>query len=193
MSLEEIKIILIWIMETGPPLTETEHIHSNRWFTTRESIKMRKISPRQNVVNDPMVSELDPDAPLRQGKGLLPEDEENERKLLKRVFDYLRIGNLKAAQQVCRDSNNAWRAASLSGTHNFDSDKLNNNWRRMCFQMSRQQQVNRYERAVYGAVCGDLDSVIPVCQNWEDQLWAHFNAIYVWKLEEVYRQLSHGS
>jgi nuclear pore complex protein Nup107 len=55
----------------------------------------------------------------------------------------------------------------------------------MCFQLARQAQMDRYERAVYGAVCGDLDSVVPVCQTWEDQMWAHFNAIYIWKLEEV--------
>lgn len=168
-------------MDTAPRTTETEYIQSNRWFVTREYIKMRKFAARQNY-NDPVTSELDPDAPLRQGKGLMAEDEENERKLLKQVFAHLRIGDVKGAQQVCRDSNNQWCAASLSGKH---AEGLNNNWRKMCFQLARQPQVDRYERAVYGAICGDLDSVLPVCQTWEDQLWAHFNAVYTWKLEEV--------
>ncbi len=109
----------------------------------------------------------------------MAEDEENERNILKQVFAYLRIGDIKSAQQVCRDSNNFWRAASLSG------NKENVLWRKMCFQLARQPQMDRYERAVYGAVCGDLDSVVPVCLSWEDQMWAHFNAIYAWKLEEV--------
>jgi nuclear pore complex protein Nup107 len=185
-SLEETRIILSWLTNTAPRITETEYIQSNRWFVTRENIKMRKVTGRQNTFNDPIISELDPDAPLRQGKGLTPEDEENERKLLKQVFAYLRIGDIKGAQQVCRDSNNYWRAASLSGKKSLEGvEDLNNSWRKMCFQLARQPQVDRYERAVYGVVCGDLDSVVPVCQTWEDQMWAHFNAIYTWKLEEV--------
>jgi nuclear pore complex protein Nup107 len=145
---------------------------------------MRKVTGRQNTLHDPIVSELDPDATLRQGKELMNEDAENERKLLKQVFAYLRIGDIGLAQQACRDSNNHWRAASLSGS-SPNKEKLNNHWRKMCFQLARQAQMDRYERAVYGAVCGDLDSVVPVCQTWEDQMWAHFNAIYIWKLEEV--------
>ena len=184
-SLEETRIILKWLTETAPRITQTEYIQSNRWFVTRENIKMRKVTAGRTSLshnNDPVVSELDPDAPLRQGKKLMSEDEENERKLLKQVFAYLRLGDIKGAQQVCRDSNNFWRAASLSASFGQD---LNNNWRKMCFQIARQPQVERYERAVYGVVCGDLDSVVPVCQTWEDQLWAHFNAIYTWKKEEV--------
>lgn len=183
-SLEETRIILTWLTDTAPRITEPEYIRSNRWFVTRENIKMQKVTGRQNTSNDPIVSELDPDATLRQGKGLMAEDEESERNLLKQVFAYLRIGDIKGAQQVCRDSNNHWRAASLSG-NSMDPTELKNNWRKMCFQLARQPLVDRYERAVYGVVCGDLDSVIPVCQSWEDQLWAHFNAIYLWKLEDV--------
>jgi nuclear pore complex protein Nup107 len=183
-NLEETRIILTWLMDTAPRITEPEYIQSNRWFTTRENIKMQKVTGRQNTLNDSIVSELDPDATLRQGKGLVTEDEDNERKLMKQVFAYLHIGDIKGAQQVCRDSNNHWLAASLSG-NSVDPTKLNNNWRKMCFQLARQPQVDRYERAVYGVVCGDLDSVVPVCESWEDQLWAHFNAIYLWKLEEV--------
>ena len=184
-TLEETRIILSWLTETAPRITDSEYIQSNRWFVTRESIKMRKVTNRQNTFNEPIISELDPDAPLRQAKGLMTEDEENERNLLKQVFAHLRIGDLKGAQRLCRDSNNHWRAASLSGKSSSDPGNLNNSWRKMCFQLARQPQVDRYERAVYGIVCGDLDSVVPVCQTWEDQMWAHFNAIYTWKLEDV--------
>jgi nuclear pore complex protein Nup107 len=142
---------------------------------------MRQLTGRSSGL-EPVVSELDPDATLRQGKGLVEADEGNERKILKQVFQYLRSGDLKGAQQICRDSNNQWRAASLSG---MSPDKLNNGWRKMCFQLARQPQADRYERAIYGVVCGDLESVLPVCQTWEDHMWAHFNAVYAWKLDEV--------
>jgi nuclear pore complex protein Nup107 len=35
--------------------------------------------------------------------------------------------------------------------------------------------VSKYERALYGALSGDLQSVLPACETWEDQLWAHIN------------------
>ena len=184
-SLEETRVILKWLTDTAPRITQPEYIQSNRWFVTRENLKMRKVTAGRTSLahnNDPVVSELDPDAPLRQGKVLMLEDEENERKLLKQVFAYLRLGDVKGAEQVCRDSNNFWRAASFSAS---SGPELNNNWRKMCFQIARQPQVEKYEKAVYGVVCGDLDSVVSVCQTWEDQLWAHFNAIYTWKMEEV--------
>jgi nuclear pore complex protein Nup107 len=38
-----------------------------------------------------------------------------------------------------------------------------------------QPVVSKYERALYGALSGDLQSVLPACETWEDQLWAHVN------------------
>ncbi|KAJ3194642.1 hypothetical protein HDU82_002376, partial [Entophlyctis luteolus] len=32
-----------------------------------------------------------------------------------------------------------------------------------------------YERAVYGALAGSVDTVLPVCKTWEDYVWAHYN------------------
>jgi hypothetical protein len=31
------------------------------------------------------------------------------------------------------------------------------------------------ERAVYGVLSGDLESVLPMCHSWDDHLWAHLN------------------
>jgi nuclear pore complex protein Nup107 len=182
-SLEETQVILRWSMDTATPPSDTEYIQSTRWLVTREEIKMRKLTGGRGFT-EAIVTELDPDAPLRLGKSLMAEDEETDRTLLRQVFQYLRVGDLRSAQRVCHDSNNQWRAASLAG-YSIDTGQLNGNWRRMCFQIARQPLVERFERAVYGVVCGDLDSVVPVCNSWEDQLWAHFNAIYIWELEEV--------
>ena len=96
-SLEETRIILKWLTDTAPRITQMEYIQSNRWFVTRENIKMRKVTAGRATLspnNDPVVSELDPDAPLRQGKSLIPEDAENERKLLKQDLTLFR-SNLK--------------------------------------------------------------------------------------------------
>lgn len=38
--------------------------------------------------------------------------------------------------------------------------------------------VDPYERALYGSISGDVDSVLPVCTSWEDHVWAHVNALF---------------
>ncbi|KAI9750668.1 MAG: hypothetical protein M4579_006364 [Chaenotheca gracillima] len=50
-------------------------------------------------------------------------------------------------------------------------------WRRMCFYLAREGGVDEYERAVYGLLGGDLDSVMDVCTTWDDYLFAHYNAL----------------
>lgn len=47
-----------------------------------------------------------------------------------------------------------------------------------CFIVFSQSSVKAYERALYGALAGDLHSVLPVCESWEDHLWAHINALF---------------
>lgn len=37
--------------------------------------------------------------------------------------------------------------------------------------------MDAYERALYGAISGDVTSVLPVCSSWEDNVWAHVNAL----------------
>lgn len=32
---------------------------------------------------------------------------------------------------------------------------------------------NRFEAALYGALCGDVRSMLPACDSWEDEAWAY--------------------
>jgi len=75
--------------------------------------------------------EFDPDAPHRTNKQLEEDDQvhpssvcafslrfflqEDEDRLSRAVWQLVRAGKLKEAQQLCRDSGQYWRAASLAG------------------------------------------------------------------------------
>lgn len=61
-----------------------------------------------------MVSELDPDAPIRQGKSIDSDDAEDEYRLQKLLWNLVRQGKYDVAQQIARDSSQFWRAASIS-------------------------------------------------------------------------------
>lgn len=32
---------------------------------------------------------------------------------------------------------------------------------------------NKYEAALYGALCGDVKAMLPACDTWEDEAWAY--------------------
>lgn len=62
-----------------------------------------------------MVTSLDPDAPIRENRPLADLDKEDETRLLLNVFANIRAGKLEEAQRLCKESGQAWRAASLEG------------------------------------------------------------------------------
>ncbi|KAI9722347.1 MAG: hypothetical protein M1812_001819 [Candelaria pacifica] len=50
-------------------------------------------------------------------------------------------------------------------------------WRRMCFALARSGGLDDYERAVYGILGGDVQSVEKVCRTWDDYLFTHYNSL----------------
>ncbi|EFJ43078.1 hypothetical protein VOLCADRAFT_96758 [Volvox carteri f. nagariensis] len=62
-----------------------------------------------------MVSELDPDAPGRTGKPLHPSNARSQERILARVWQWMRGGNLVEGGDLCRQVGQPWRAAALGG------------------------------------------------------------------------------
>lgn len=60
-------------------------------------------------------------------------------------------------------------------------------WRRTCFALARNGGLDEYERAVYGILSGDLESVEKVCSSWEDHIFAHYNSLLVSQFEAYVR------
>ena len=60
------------------------------WHSTMESIQA---SRRGRVDEDLSVTTMDPDAPMRSGGRLDSQDEDDERRLMRKVFALLRIGD----------------------------------------------------------------------------------------------------
>ena len=46
-----------------------------------------------------------------------------------------------------------------------------------------QLAIDPYERALYGALCGHLSSVLAVSETWEEQLWGYINARFEQRLQ----------
>ncbi|BGP17798.1 hypothetical protein JCM10213_001701 [Rhodosporidiobolus nylandii] len=202
-DLIELSVIRDWLHSIPSSLNPAE-IRRGYLPYTKNKIKQLK----RTGVKAPkgLVDELDPDAILRaggagEGARLEGDDAAYERALLRSLYEYVRAGELDLAIDMCRQSDQSWRAASLSGGKLWwdpalDSDAAgmaegmdveqksaqgNQNrrlWKNASRKIAETTTLDPYERALYGALSGDVASVLPVCSTWEDVIWAHLNGLF---------------
>ncbi|XP_033471289.1 nuclear pore complex protein Nup107 [Epinephelus lanceolatus] len=160
------------------------------WENTLHSLKLRRKSGTAFTV--PLVTELDPDAPLRQQRPLADLDREDDARLLKNLFTLIRAGMTEEAQRLCKRCGQAWRAATLEGWKLYHDPNMNSGsgqlqpvegnpqrgiWKACCWRMAEEGQLHRYERAIYASLSGNLKPLLVVCESWEDYVWAHFRVM----------------
>uniref|UniRef100_A0A671Y7K5 Nuclear pore complex protein n=1 Tax=Sparus aurata TaxID=8175 RepID=A0A671Y7K5_SPAAU len=160
------------------------------WENTLHALKMRRKSGSAFTV--PLVTELDPDAPLRQQRPLADLDREDDARLLKNLFTLIRAGMTEEAQRLCKRCGQAWRAATLEGWKLYHDPNMTSGslelkpvegnpqrgiWKACCWRMAEEEQLNRYEKAIYASLSGNLRPLLAVCESWEDCVWAHFRVM----------------
>ncbi|GAB1607838.1 nuclear pore complex protein Nup107-like [Argonauta hians] len=151
-----------------------------------------------------LVDELDPDAPLRQGRVLDDLDQEDDLILLQRMFACIRAGDLEQAQKISCNQGHPWRAATLEGWRLYHDPNMESYsedealkdvegnlfrdvWKQVAWAVCQESQYNIYEKAIYGGFCGNLDALLPVCHSWCDYLWAYFRTYVDQMVEEEIR------
>ena len=155
-------------------------------------------------ITNPHIEELDPDAPIRDARGIHPDDERREEFLMKGVWSLLRAGKMNQAQQLCFNQGEAWRAASFfGGEEQFDERQKEDEddqaisrfsaggnayralWKYTCWKLSERNfhspntdgaSAASYEEAIYAALSGNLRRLLnsPHCGGWKDHCWAYF-------------------
>ncbi|KAL4594082.1 nuclear pore complex protein Nup107, partial [Arapaima gigas] len=144
----------------------------------------------------------DPDAPIRQKRPLADLDQEDDARLLRYLFTLVRAGMTDEAQRLCKRCGQAWRAATLEGWKLYHDPNINGGcaelqpvegnphrcvWKVCCWRMAEEEQFNRYERAIYAALSGNLKQLLPVCETWEDTVWAYFRVLVDTLVEQEVR------
>ena len=61
-------------------------------------------------------------------------------------------------------------------------------WKSTTWNESENQSLQCEERAIFGLLCGNLNSLLPSCQSWEDHLWAHTRAMIDRTVEKELRR-----
>eukprot|EP00076_Gallus_gallus_P008609 XP_004937619.1 nuclear pore complex protein Nup107 isoform X1 [Gallus gallus] len=171
------------------------------WENTLHILKQRQLSTYIGS-SRPLVTELDPDAPIRQKLPLDDLDREDDARLLKYLFTLIRAGMTDEAQRLCKRCGQAWRAATLEGWKLYHDPNINGVgnevqpvegnpyrciWKICCWRMAEEEQFNRYERAIYAALSGNLKQLLPVCDTWEDTVWAYFRVMVDTLVEQEIR------
>uniref|UniRef100_A0A671LF53 Nuclear pore complex protein n=1 Tax=Sinocyclocheilus anshuiensis TaxID=1608454 RepID=A0A671LF53_9TELE len=153
------------------------------WENTLHTLKLRR-NQSSGGFSRPLVTELDPDAPIRQKRPLADLDREDDTRLLKNLFNLIRAGMTDEAQRLCKRCGQAWRAATLEGWKLYHDPNINGDifnetrcFKKFCFVLLYQEQFNKYERAIYAALSGNLKQLLPVCESWEDTVWAYFRVM----------------
>ncbi|KAB7494674.1 Nuclear pore complex protein [Armadillidium nasatum] len=173
------------------------------WENTLRHLKNNRGSRKFGMQNNHMlVSSLDPDAAVRQGKKLHDLDQEEDHRLLKCMFACVRAGQLVEAQELCAKSGQHWRAAALEGWKLYH-DPNNNDllqrqpvsgnryrdvWKAVAWRTASNTNLVPEERAVFGSFCGhlpamlqkylildDIDGLVKIAHGWlsEEDLSPH--------------------
>ncbi|KAF2473871.1 nuclear pore complex protein-like protein Nup107 [Lindgomyces ingoldianus] len=224
---KEKDIILRWLEQTAQSsetdiqsMTEQLEEQSGKdtdswnvgWLDTRAKIKQEKrlqgvdhplrpdaVGLRTFERTEPLITQLDPDAPTRQKRRLEKSDDYYERALWMACYEMLRRGTpWEQICEWCKDKNEAWRGVSMgaayethpNGGPNIAGPNLGYLYRRMCCYAARGAR-SQYECALYGLLGGDLKTVEPVCRTWDDHLYAHYNALLLTRFDS-YLQKDHS-
>lgn len=192
-------------------------LNHNGWLYTKLRVKSTKRSAGvKNAVLDPnlaqlkglhmdnqktevLVTQLDPDAPRRQKLRLEPEDTYFERAMWLGCYEMLRRGTRREKiREWCEEQAEIWRAVSMGSLPDLNDDcpgaATNQTsislWRRMCHKIATSPGGDAYEKAVYGILSGDLESVEAVSKTWDDFVFAHYNSLLVSEFEQYVEKVN---
>ncbi|KAJ3266334.1 Nucleoporin nup84 [Chytriomyces hyalinus] len=186
-----------WLEGAAANFVATETRRGYRPYSTagrasnEASFNNKSISNKSSInKNMNAGKDMDPDAPIRNPSCALARDDAlYEASLLRSLFDYVRRGRLWEAMDLCRASDEPWRAASfagaltyadafLDGDHDDDVACTGNPnrdlWKVTCLAIAEDPAFDSYERAVYAVLAGNVQHALPVCKTWEDYVWVHY-------------------
>jgi len=210
-STRQCQIIVDWLernmQDKLEDLIESENLRlkseSMYWEHTVHDLNQVRMQSKDPTLASNLVTEVDPDAPLRQQRALSSLDQQDEEQLLVYMFRFIRAGKLDEAQNLCNEQGHFWRAATLDGWRlwhdpNYFTDvegeiipaKGNPDrdlWKINCWALSEEKGCSVHEKAIYASLSGHLKQLLPACSCWEDQLWAHFKVYIDVRVEQEIR------
>ncbi|KAJ5361470.1 hypothetical protein N7541_002314 [Penicillium brevicompactum] len=162
----------------------------------------------------PLITQLDPDAVTRQNHTLETQDQSFELATWATCWKMLRQGeNWTKIREWAENHLEGWRAVSLCGSSvdpksastQYPADdghtrlmnsRAQDSWRSACSSLTRNKNVNDFQRAVYALLAGETEAAANVCRGWDDYLYVFFNRVVLSRYQgfcrQFQRKLSHS-
>ncbi|KAL7307217.1 hypothetical protein TKK_0000940 [Trichogramma kaykai] len=206
--IREYQLIIDWLERNALdqadrlPSIETYTDKTVAWENTLHQLQNKKVGISFGS-SRPIVSSLDPDAPIREGKPLHDLDKEDDARLEKRMLIEIRCGRLQKAQALAIHCGQHWRSACLLGwVHYYDPNYKNqikdekypvegnpnrSLWKLCAWELSNDIRVGQYYRAIYSSLCGNINQLLSIANSWQDGLWAYMKTLLDIKVEAEVR------
>ncbi|XP_011298381.1 nuclear pore complex protein Nup107 [Fopius arisanus] len=197
-QVREYQLIIDWLeknaMDQAAMLPKIEYFTDKTvaWENTLHQLQNRQSSISFGSAR-PLVTSLDPDAPIREGKPLHDLDKEDDARLEKRMFIEVRCGRLQRAQELAIHCGQPWRAACLIGWQPHHDPNYQNPltdtklpiegnpnrslWKLNAWYLSQDTRFGAFYRGIYASLCGNLKQLLAVSRSWQDALWAHMKTL----------------
>lgn len=160
---------------------------------------------RRQTDGQQIVTQLDPDAPTRQGAFLEPQDEYHEQAAWLTCWELLRRGRpLSDIRAWWDERNEQWRSLLLRNSDPSSIDAVQSPWLRMmnlatnaewharCKALGTNEAVkDPFQQAVYGVLAGDASISNKVCETIDEYLFSEFNALLIGRYDLYLRAYRH--
>ncbi|XP_011497045.1 PREDICTED: nuclear pore complex protein Nup107 [Ceratosolen solmsi marchali] len=206
--IREFQLIIDWLEKNA--LDQADRLPLIENFTDKTVAWENTLHQLQNIKSGitfassrPIISTMDPDAPIREGKPLHDLDREDDARLEKRMLIEVRCGRLQKAQALAIHCGQQWRAACLLGwTPYHDPNYINplsdtklpiegnpnrSLWKLCAWELSNDVRVGQYYRAIYSSLCGNVNQLLTIANSWQDGLWAYMKTLLDIKVEAEVR------
>ncbi|RKP27870.1 nuclear pore protein 84/107 [Syncephalis pseudoplumigaleata] len=200
-ALREHVIVKNWLQEVASGFQPVGPRTGYWFYTSRYHHGLSAASAMSDPDAAKIVHTLDPDAPSREKRSLAPEDEANgiwdqefDKALVRTLYEYLRRGQFNQAMELCRKSDQSWRAASISGSTLYSDESLDRGSEddvddedhSMMPPAKRQKgPEGNPRRLLWKSMCRQLSkNMLMVSQSWEDYLFTYYNAMIETELDK---------
>ena len=181
-SLYQIWIIVVWLQQNMPTVNRPEDIMTSKWSNSLVSGGLKS---------------ADLDYPLRDpenSNNIDIKDKEQDHVFFKYIYELLVAGNLEEAFEECRLSENLTLCMIMCGMQEYLNPKIDEQlanefdtqmgikkhtlWRSTVYNLSQQEKIDPYERAIYSYLSGTMPND-DILQNtsWETELLLNLHQI----------------
>lgn len=215
-QVKELQLIIEWLQYNYAE-PQLEIPQSAKWLHTKIAILNKSLSAlTSDKLAENLVSHMDADAPVREGKSIKKEDADIDSQNFLSIYKLLVAGDLQRAIEVANETGNFTLALIILGARQdfidpvldeveTESDDMDEDipqepsglrhkllWLQSVYKLSREPNLHPHERLIYSFLSGgDITENVKLAQaSWEECLLLYLQQVCTHKLKEFIASLT---